>query len=369
MKDVFELPETHPEFRLNGLYYDNEDLASVAYSFIKEGEPYEAQAGNFLLDWLSDRDFIEVSTSGSTGKPKKIKIGKQDMINSAKATGKYFDLPETTTALHCLPSNFIAGKMMLVRAMILGWKIDLVLPKANPLDTVFKIYNFCAMTPFQLDNSLNRLHLLKKLIIGGGAVSTNLKNLVQGVDTEVFETYGMTETVSHIAARKISSTNQQQEPTPFRTLPDVRVSQDERNCLVVDAPQVAGGTLVTNDVVDLIDENSFIWKGRYDHVINSGGIKLHPEEVEAKLAPIIAQRFFVTSLPDPALGQKLVLMVESEFSETALNNLEREIKGNRKLGEYEIPKKIYFVEKFEETPNGKIHRINTLKSRTNAQHD
>ncbi len=364
MQDRFSLPETHSEFRFNGLYYDNEDLAAVAYSLIKEGEPYEGQAGNFLLDWLNDKDYLEVKTSGSTGPPKKIQIKKQQMVNSARATGKFFDLGPGITALHCLPVNFIAGKMMLVRAMLLGWKIDLELPKANPLDRIFKIYDFCAMTPFQLDNSLSRLHLIKKLIVGGGAVSSNLRNLVQGIGTEVYETYGMTETVSHIAARHVNPTKKKKEdPVPFTALPNVKIDVDDRSCLVIDAPQLASETLVTNDVVELISEKNFIWKGRIDNIINSGGVKLHPEEIEAKLAPIIAHRFFVTSLPDPALGEKLVLMVESEFSEVALSNLEREIKSCRKLGKFEIPKKIYFVEKFEETANGKIHRANTVKSR------
>jgi O-succinylbenzoic acid--CoA ligase len=363
MQNTFRLPETHPDFRLNKLYYSNEELASVAYSLIKEGEPYEGQAGNFLLDWLNEKDYVEVKTSGSTGAPKKIRIKKQFMINSAKATGRFFDLPAKTTALHCLPANFIAGKMMLVRAMVLGWNLDLVLPKANPLDQVFKIYDFCAITPFQLDNSLSRLHLIKKLIVGGGAVSSNLADLVQGVSTEVYETYGMTETVSHIAARRINPRKKKEDPIPFTVLPNVSITTDDRNCLVITAPQVAEGTLVTNDVVETLSDKTFIWKGRFDNVINSGGIKLYPEEIEAKLAPIIAHRFFVTSLPDPALGEKLVLMVESEFSETALKTLEKEIKNCHKLGEYEVPKKIYFVEKFEETPNGKIHRVNTLKSR------
>lgn len=363
MQKQFSLPETHPEFRLNKLYYNNEDLAAVAYSLIKEGEPYEGKAGNFLLDWLNDKDYVVVQTSGSTGTPKKIRIRKQAMVNSARTTGKFFDLPPATTALHCLPVNYIAGKMMLVRAMVLGWHIDLVPPKANPLDQIFKIYDFCAMTPFQLDNSLSRLHLIKKLIVGGGAVSATLQDLVRGIETEVYETYGMTETVSHIAARQINIKKKNQDPVPFSVLPNVDISTDDRGCLVIDAPLLSDETLVTNDVVEKLSEKTFILKGRYDNVINSGGIKLHPEEIEAKLAPVIAHRFFVTSLPDPALGEKLVLMVESEFSETALHNLEREIKSCHNLGEYERPKKIYFVEKFEETPNGKIHRVNTLKSR------
>lgn len=363
MPKKFSLPETHPSFRLNKLYYSNDELSSVAYSLIKEGEAYEGQTGNFLLDWLNEKDFVEVKTSGSTGTPKTIRIRKESMINSAKATGRFFDLPAGTTALHCLPSNFIAGKMMLVRAMVLGWHLDLVLPKANPLDRVFKIYDFCAMTPFQLDNSLSRLHLIKKLIVGGGAVSSNQKDLVQGIATEVYETYGMTETVSHIAARRINPKKIKQDPIPFSVLPNVSISVDDRECLVIKAPQLSEEKIVTNDVVEILTPKTFIWKGRSDNIINSGGIKLHPEEIEEKLAPILAHRFFISSLPDPALGEKLILMVESDFSETALRNLEREIRGSHKLGKYEIPKKIYFVEKFEETPNGKINRANTLKAR------
>lgn len=363
MDTKFVLPETHPSFRLNKEYYSNEELASVAYSLIKEGEPYEGQVGNFLLDWLNEKDHVVVRTSGSTGTPKKIKILKEYMINSAKATGRFFNLPSGTTALHCLPCNFIAGKMMLVRAMVLGWQLDLVIPKANPLDRVFKVYDFCAMTPFQLDNSLSRLHLVKKLIVGGGAVSTTQKDLVEGLSTEVYETYGMTESITHIAARRINPEKKKSDPIPFTVLPHVKISTDERNCLVIKAPQVSESMIVTNDVVEILSPKTFLWKGRIDNVINSGGIKLHPEEIEAKLAPIIGHRFFITSLPDPALGEKVVLMVESDFSESAVKNLEKEIKTCHKLGKYEMPKKIYFVEKFEETPNGKIHRSNTLKSR------
>lgn len=363
MSKAFKLPETHPDFQINKLHFNNEELASVAYSLIKEGEPFEGEVGNFLLDWLNDKTYIQVSTSGSTGTPKTIRLNKECMINSAQATGKFFDLPATTKALHCLPSKYIAGRMMLVRAMVLGWHIDLVQPKANPLDQLFKLYDFCAMTPFQLDNSLGRLHLVKKLIVGGGAVSQNLKNLVEGIDTKVYETYGMTETITHIAARRINPKKKKEEPIPFKVLPNVSISTDDRNCLVIKAPQVSKETVVTNDVVDIINYKRFIWKGRYDNVINSAGIKLHPEQIEAKLDSIIAHRFFVASLPDDALGEKLILIVEADFSEKALKNLEREIKKHRLLEKYEIPKKIYFVEKFEETPNGKIHRANTLKSR------
>ena len=363
MKKNFQLPETHPGFKLNQLHVDTEELVDMGYSYVKEGEPFEADAGSFLLDWVNGKNYVKVETSGSTGTSKTIRIKKKSMIESARVTGKYFDLPAGTTALHCLPSTFIAGKMMLVRAMVLGWNIELVQPKANPLKQVFRSYDFCAMTPFQLNYSLSRLHLIKKIIVGGGAVSANLQKLVQGIDTKVFETYGMTETVTHIAARHINPQDSYQNPVPFNVLPDVSISLDERDCLVINAPQLLEKAVVTNDVAELISENHFFLKGRLDHVINSGGVKLHPEEIEKKLENIIAHRFFVGALPDNALGQKLVLVVEHPISEEAFHELKSAIKNYRILGKYEVPKEIFFVGKFEETPNGKVLRQETLQKK------
>ncbi len=362
MNEKYIIPETHPDFKLNKNHYSNSDLKQVGYNLIKEGEPYEGAIGDFLLDWLKSSDSIEVQTSGSTGTPKKVKLLKEHLINSARATGKFFELPEKSTALHCLPAEFIAGKMMLVRAMVLGWEIDLVTPVSNPLDQVFKTYDFCAMTPFQLDNSIGRLHLIKKLIVGGGAVSPSLQKMVQGVKTKVYETFGMTETVSHIAAKRLNPGKKKSKPIAFKVLPDISISTDDRGCLVIKAPKVASDVLVTNDVVEILTYKKFIWKGRYDNVINSGGIKLYPEEIERKLNKIIKRRFFVTGMPDDALGEKLVLFVEADFSEELLEGLQKEIKSLKSLDKYEIPKKIYLIQKFEETPNGKIHREKTLKS-------
>ncbi len=155
---------------------------------------------SFLKPILISDDFIIVNTSGSTGKPAQIKLKKEHMINSALATGSFFKLPENTTALLCLSPNYIAGKMMLVRALTLGWQIDIVEPSTNPLDKLQKHYDFCAMVPIQLQNSLSKIHFIKKLIVGGGAVSTELIKKLQDVTTEVFATYGMTETITHIAS-------------------------------------------------------------------------------------------------------------------------------------------------------------------------
>jgi len=354
----------HHSFKLNGTNYDRSQLRKVAYSFIKEGLPFEERVGNFLLDWLND-DYsdIKVRTSGSTGSPKPIFIDKQRMVNSAIATGKHFKLDEGTKALMCLPAKHIGGMMMLIRAMTLGWHLDIIKPASNPLDNVYKTYDFCAMTPFQLDNSLNRLHLIKKLIVGGGHISENLKMMVQGIPTKVYETFGMTETVSHIAARKINNRKSGKlETGPFKALPKVSVSADEHNRLIIKAPQLLDDPILTNDVVEIESYKKFFWKGRFDNVINSGGVKIHPEEVEKKLQKLITQRFFLSGMEDDALGEKVVLFVEMPFSEDLLSDLKEAIDNLKGLGKYEKPKKIYFVEKFEETANGKVSRERTISA-------
>ena len=162
------IPSLHKSFQLNGKSFNEQgSLESYAHFLVRTGEPYEKEVGDFILDWIDDEDTMIAQTSGSTGTPKKIEIQKQHMINSAKATGTFFKVLEGSTALLCLSASYIAGKMMLVRAMSLGWKLDIVEPKVNPLDNLYKRYDFCAMVPLQLDNSINRLHLLKKLIVGG----------------------------------------------------------------------------------------------------------------------------------------------------------------------------------------------------------
>lgn len=354
----------HHSFKLNGTNYSRTQLRKVAYSYIKEGLPFEERVGNFLLDWLND-DYkdIKVRTSGSTGEPKIVFIDKEKMINSALATGKHFKVMEETKALLCLPAKHIGGMMMLVRAMTLGWHLDIVKPVSNPLDDVYKTYDFCAMTPFQLDNSLNRLHLIKKLIVGGGRISENLKMVVQGIPTKIYETFGMTETVSHIAARKVNNKKSgKAETSPFKALPKISVSADEHNRLIIKAPKLLDKPILTNDVVVIESYKKFYWKGRFDNVINSGGVKIHPEQVEKKLQKLITQRFFISSMPDDALGEKVILFVEMSFSEKTISDLAEAIGKLKGLSKYENPKKIYLVEKFEETPNGKINRERTVSA-------
>ncbi|WP_340074072.1 AMP-binding protein [Leptobacterium sp. I13] len=352
----------HLKFQLNGLYFNQEELKEVAYSFVKEGEPHERSVGDFLIDWLNDKDYVTVCTSGSTGTPKIIKLQKQHMVNSAIATGDFFGVSVGDSALHCLPATFIAGKMMLVRALILGLSIDLVPPSGYPLADNGKEYDFCAMIPFQLENSIDRLNQIKTLIVGGAPVSNELGKKLQGKRTTVYETYGMTETVTHIAAKKLNNFSLEEtiKTAYFKALPNVSISSDDRNCLVINAPEVSEETIITNDIVSIHSDDTFEWLGRYDNIINSGGVKLIPEQIEAKLKKIISQRFFVTGYPDEKLGQKLVLLIEDD--EAVEQSIWEKIKTFKELNKFEIPKKIVFIDNFKETENGKIIRDTTVKN-------
>ena len=344
----------HPKFKLNGLPYQSDGLFEKANGLINRGAHYEISIGNFIQEWLDNNDYVVVKTSGSTGVSKNLVLSKQKMISSAKATGTFFKLPENTNALLCLPSNYIAGKMMLVRAMVLGWNLHVVAPGKNAISHDDTDYDFVAMVPYQVQYSLKSLNKIKKLIIGGAAISKKLNDQLQGVDTEVFATYGMTETISHIAVRRI---NGLAKSNNYTALPRVRFSLDKRNCLMIDAPEVSVEKVISNDVVKLISPTSFEYLGRIDDVVNSGGIKLFPEQIESKLASYIDRPFIIASEKNETLGERLILIIEdattqenSDFKEAFLS-----------LSSYERPKKIYTFSKFPFTETGKIKRMELLK--------
>ncbi|SHJ68973.1 AMP-binding protein [Pseudozobellia thermophila] len=350
----------HGQFRLNGNPYSKDELKEVAYSLVKEGEDFERAIGDFLIDWLNDRPTISVQTSGSTGKPKSIVLQKRHMVNSACATGDFFHLRPGDTALLCLPATYVAGKMMLVRAMVLGLRLDYVSPSSNPLGTNSPFYDFSAMVPLQLKNSLEHLSCIGTLIVGGAPVNPEMLGLVRkkGVSTTIFETYGMTETITHIALKQVHPTAQLPE-TAFTVLPKVKISTDARGCLVIDAPEIAEGPVVTNDMVRIVSDLEFEWLGRYDNVINSGGVKLFPEQIEAKLGKVIESRFFVAGKKDAGLGQKLILVVEGNPN---TDRLIEKIRQLPLLDKFEVPKHVFCVPQFKETASGKVQRSETLAS-------
>ena len=345
----------HPDFQLNQASYTIEELGKFAESLTEKEASFQKSIGDFLSDWISDAPTLTVRTSGSTGNPKTIVLKKQHMVNSAWATGAYFGLHPKQQALLCLPCTGIAGKMMLVRAMVLGLHLEYVEPSSTPLANNNKTYDFVAMVPLQVQNSIPQMDRVKQLIIGGAPVDSSLRSELVKLPISAYETYGMTETITHIAIKKINGG----QANPFETLPDVSISQDDRGCLVIEAPKISDQKIITNDLVELIGQNQFNWLGRYDSIINSGGIKLVPEKIEEKLSALIQPRFFVAGLPDGVLGKKLVLVVEGEpMNETALLQT---IKSSEGISKYEVPKAIYFVKTFDETSTQKVDRKKTLE--------
>lgn len=251
----------HNRFKLNGVYLNREDLIRVSYSLIKEGDEFEKSIGDFLLDWFDEKSYIDLQTSGTTGVPKILRTEKQTMVNSALATGDFFELKPGDKALYCLPTRFISGKMMLVRSFILGLDIDFVVPSATPLTRNETVYDFAAMVPLQAKNSLSELKNIKKLIVGGAQIGKELEDSLLKTSAKVYETYGMTETMTHIAAKRMGE-------KAFNILPKIKISQDDRGCLVIDAPRVSKETIVTNDIVEILNEKQFIFLGRIDNVVN-----------------------------------------------------------------------------------------------------
>ena len=344
----------HNRFLLNGCFYDRNILKEVAYDFVKEGDQYENFLGDFLLDWLDQSNSIYLESSLNTSHPKKLLFKKQSLVNSAISTGNFFGISVGNSALHCLPANYIAGKMMLIRAMILGLEIDLISPSKNPFYKNNKTYDFAAMTPMQAFHSLSELKKVKKLIVGGAYVSSALQQALINAKVNAFETYGMMETLSHIAVRTMT------DPiSEYKCLPDVKVQQDKQNCLVIDASKLGVDNLLTNDEVELFSPTHFRLIGRVDYVINSGGVKLHPEQIERKLSKNLSFHFFINSVPDSVLGEKVVLVVKDE-PEIKLEKLYKQIKKCISLKSNEIPKIIFCFKYFIQTYSGRIKRKATM---------
>ncbi len=249
----------HKDFKLQGKSFKNSD------ELVDFSRSISPEINSFLIRWFDTNLYVEVNTSGSTGNPKVIQLQKTQMVNSAVATGKYFNLHANKTALLCMSPNFIAGKMMLVRALVLGWHLDIVEPVSKPLENSDKQYDFSAMIPFQLYNSLAHIHKIKTLIVGGGGVSKELLNAIKHVKTTIFATYGMTETCTHIAVKKLNQFRcAKLDSAPhFTILPNISISLDKRKCLVINAPKVSNEILVTNDMVNIISSNEFEWLGRF----------------------------------------------------------------------------------------------------------
>ena len=327
-------------------------------------DPYFRQAWEFCQSYILGKEEFVLHTSGSTGKPKPIRLTRAQMQASVQMTQRALNLKSGQRALVCLNVAYIAGTMMLVRGMELGLTMYVVAPSSQPfaeLPDGLPI-DFMAVVPLQLQTLLeteqhNRLNSLNIIIVGGAPVNSVMLTQVQQLRVPVFSTYGMTETVSHIALRKLNGMDASEA---YTLLEGVDASTDERDCLRLRGAVTHYQWIQTNDVVVFTDTTHFQIIGRSDNVINSGGIKIQLEKVERAIEQIWnrSERFFVWWKPDERLGQKLILVVENpqttdkdSFSSN-LQNL---------LNPYEIPKEVYAVKKFVETATGKVDKRRTFE--------
>lgn len=332
---------------------------------------FEASTFQFIKEWMEGQETFTMRTSGSTGEPKEISISRHQMIRSAQLTAEAIKLQKNSTALLCIDPMYIGGKMMLVRSLVLGLRILAVEPSSNPLIKVpiDKCVQFTAFVPYQVQSILESKHphLLNspdKILIGGAPISAKLQEKLDHFQCECYETYGMTETVSHIAIRLVNTAMKQPY---FSTLPGVNISQDDRGCLVINADYLVE-PVITNDMVEIIEPGKFTWLGRWDSVINTGGVKVMPEKVERTLEGIFlsnnfSHRFFIAALPDEKLGNKVALIIEGvQFSSEVLKHSLAALRAA--LSPYEIPKEVYSVPEFVNTPTQKIDRSKTLAAVT-----
>lgn len=328
-------------------------------TFLTKNEELINEVHAFLKEWNNEFSYIKTKTSGSTGRKKTIQIEKNRMVSSAKMTGKFLQLEKNQNALLCLSPKTIGGKMMLVRSIVLNLNLFVSDVCSTPLKSTDSSIHFAAMVPLQVSSSIaktpKQLKNIQKLIIGGAPVSSSLEKVLNNFPNDVFQTFGMTETISHVAMRKLS-----EKEISYTALPTISFSQKE-DCLIINAPNLGVKNLESNDIIELIDSTHFIWKGRKDFIINSGGIKHSPEELETYLSPILREPFFIAGLADTILGQKIVLIIESEKKKMNKQDFVAV------LTKYQLPKEIYFIPHFVRTESDKINRLKTIKKISDAQ--
>lgn len=302
--------------RIEGVCYNEVEVKEWRRKRTSDDAGARQELEAFLTEWFDTKDTLLVHTSGSTGAPKPMRVEKARMMASACLTCSFLGLHEGDTALLCMPLKYIAGKMVVVRSLVAGLDLWPIPPSGHPLKGLAQAPVFAAMIPMQVYNSLQVaeekkvLRQIKSLIIGGGAIDDRLNEELQQLPNAVWSTYGMTETLSHIALRRLNGPDASDWYTPLEGV-DVRLS--EEGTLIVCAPRVGADELVTNDIAEINSDNQFRILGRKDNTVNSGGVKVQIEQVEAALKGYISRPFLVTSVPDEKFGEIVVLLIEGEM--------------------------------------------------------
>lgn len=328
--------------------------------------PDEQHAWDFCQSWLGGRTYFTFRTSGSTGQPKHIYLSREQMRLSAQNTAQALQLQAGQEALVCIPTQYIGGAMMLVRCLEIGLQATIIAPSANPLAQLQKAYHFTAMVPMQLQQALaqspEKRPLLEQfgcILLGGAPVSPSLMAQIIQLQAPVYHTYGMTETVSHIALQRLNGPEAQ---SSLQTIhPSIKIAQDARGCLLIQGPITHEQEIATNDLVEILDERHFRILGRIDNVVNSGGIKIQLEALDQSIQEIFAAegilaRCYTVGVADELLGQKIVLMIEDAPLAQAQQEMLQKLLEER-LPKYHAPKALVFQPTFQETDSGKVKRI------------
>lgn len=333
---------------------------------------YEARTLGFCQQWQAGETAFLLHTSGSTGVPKPIRLTRSQMVASAQVTGQTFGLQPGDRALCCLDVRYVAGLMMIVRALELNLNLAVVEPSSDPLKAWPRemSLDFVAFVPLQLQHLLRKspderlvLRSAKAILVGGAPVPAQLETELEQLEAPVFATYGMTETVSHVAIRRL---NGPVRSDAFQLLDGVEAGTDGRGCLWVRGGMTDYALVQTNDLVEWIDIRQFRWIGRFDSIINSGGVKIQPERVEDVVAPVlltagINSRFFIAGLPDERLGECVSLVNEGNPLPADVRERIR-IAVETQVSRYAVPRRWLSVSRFSETATGKVDQRSTLQS-------
>jgi O-succinylbenzoic acid--CoA ligase len=341
------------------------ELTAIRNRSVAARSEFEQSTLSFLEQWLNGQEIFIQQTSGSTGNPTTISLTRSQLTASALRTLTALPVQAGQTALVCLDTRFIAGKMMLVRALVGNLRIVAVEPSSSPLASLSRPVDFTAWVPYQLHNTvrsedeLQRMQNIAVILIGGAPVPTTLANQLTTCTNHIYATYGMTETASHIALQRLSG------PEPdraFKPLPGITISTNKEKCLVISIPEMER-EIITRDVAEIYADGSFRIVGRLDFMINSGGIKIFPEELELRIASVLEnlgvnRAFFVGSTPHPTLGEQVTLFVEGNplfaEDERTLQEALRKV-----LERHAVPRAIRYLPVFDRTPTGKIDRVST----------
>ncbi|MFM6933875.1 MAG: AMP-binding protein [Flavobacteriales bacterium] len=320
------------------------------FHLIDVKEETQRHLAHFLKLW-EEEQVICIQTSGSTGAPKEICFTKNQFIVSAKKTIDFFQLTSSSKALLCLSPETIGGKMMLIRALVGGYQLTVTDARMDPLEHIEESIDFIALVPAQLasivkiPSSLQKLKKIRHVLIGGAAISPELEGFLQKEQIRAFQSYGMTETISHVALREIG------KEKSYTALEGIEFSTDNER-LIIHYPALQKEAIITNDCVELIDKNSFIWLGRADFVVNSGGKKIHVEALEQRISSFYSESFILSSIPDPTWGEALVMITAHPLT-LSKADFQQHLEG------FEIPK-FWQQSTLIHTKNGKIQRQQTF---------